>query len=200
MNLREAKPFDPTGLLPDSGMLHLFLDLYNLPYDDPFWSHEYIQLENWTNRFTYFDGDLTSLRKAALPAFLTDESDEYGLLHFPACAVRFSRELSLEYGYDAGMDALDLTQAESIAYETVYGNEHHPADGTHVPHHQLFGNPFYVQGPTRPSNDWLLLLQIDWDPEIGLNMGDAGVVHLWIRGADLAARNFNRMRLDLDMS
>lgn len=200
INLAEAKPFAPTGLLPDAGMLYLFIDLYSMTStNDTFWDEEIYRVENWTDRFTYYDGDVARLHRATLPRFLIDRSDADLPLHFPPCSVSFRRELTLASDYDHRVHALGLSDEESIAYGNFYW-EHEVVDGAHVSRHQLFGNARYIQHSFNEPGDWYLLLQLDWDKEAQLNFGDAGVVHLWIRREDLEARNFSRMHFDLQMS
>jgi len=42
------------------------------------------------------------------------------------------------------------------------------------------------------AEDWLLLLQLDTDDDIGWMWGDAGTVYFWIRRQDLLAERFDR--------
>lgn len=45
-------------------------------------------------------------------------------------------------------------------------------------------------GRSTSPEEWRLLLRIDSDDELGYVWGDCGVLYVWIREADLAARNF----------
>jgi uncharacterized protein YwqG len=46
---------------------------------------------------------------------------------------------------------------------------------------------------TSEAADWILLLQIASDDDLGTCWGDAGNLYLWIRKQDLASRNFDNV-------
>jgi uncharacterized protein YwqG len=45
----------------------------------------------------------------------------------------------------------------------------------------------------KDSKDWILLLQIDSDDDVGMMWGDAGMLYFWIRKDDLAQLNFENV-------
>jgi uncharacterized protein YwqG len=89
-----------------------------------------------------------------------------------------------------------------------------------APRHRMFGWPDLVQNPMQlecqlaangiyvgdstgyrhprvaelapGAADWLLLLQLDTDDEIGWMWGDVGTLYYWIRRQDLPAGRFDR--------
>jgi len=65
--------------------------------------------------------------------------------------------------------------------------------------HRLGGYPHFTQwDPRGDGEDTVLFLQLDSDEAAGLQWGDAGVGNLFISPADLAAREFGRMRYHWD--
>lgn len=111
------------------------------------------------------------------------------------------------YQLRAGVDADDAVR------ERLYAGQDDEA-----PWHRMFGWPDLVQGPMQldcqlASNgitltpegyrhpraadlepgaaDWLLLLQLDTDDEIGWRWGDIGTIYYWIRRQDLLAARFD---------
>lgn len=116
----------------------------------------------------------------------------------------------------AGPEPLELADAEWEAYFDL----RYDAPGGH-PHHQLLGWALPVQGPIEDeavqfsrgvwasgqfdrkrweeveheAADWRLLLQIDSDAGAQTQWGDMGCIYFAIRHADLAARNFDNVRV-----
>jgi uncharacterized protein YwqG len=90
-----------------------------------------------------------------------------------------------------------------------------------APRHRMFGWPDLVQNPMRlecqlasngvnvghvdgydesvaeqlsaGADDWILLLQLDTDDEVGWMWGDSGTIYYWIREEDLKACRFDRV-------
>lgn len=50
-------------------------------------------------------------------------------------------------------------------------------------------------GISNAPSDWILLLEVGEDEEIGFMWGDCGTVYFWIRSDDLAARNFENVHV-----
>jgi uncharacterized protein YwqG len=111
-----------------------------------------------------------------------------------------------------------LWSADMAALRRLY-QELEPDDA--APYHRLFGWPDLVQNPMQlecqlaanginvggPAGyrdprvaglaagaaEWLLLLQVDTDHDIGWMWGDVGTIYYWIRSADLRAGRFDRV-------
>jgi hypothetical protein len=50
---------------------------------------------------------------------------------------------------------------------------------------------------TEPVGQWQLLLQVDSEPQAGMQWGGDGRLFFWIRAADLAAGNFDDVQVQL---
>lgn len=111
-----------------------------------------------------------------------------------------------------------LWNADAEALGNLY-RELNPDDV--APYHRLFGWPDLVQNPMQlecqlaanginvggpegyrdpraaglaaGAADWMLLLQVDTDHDIGWTWGDVGMIYYWIRAADLRAGRFDRV-------
>ncbi|WP_149587835.1 DUF1963 domain-containing protein [Tabrizicola flagellatus] len=60
-----------------------------------------------------------------------------------------------------------------------------------APLHRMFGRGAVIRdGEGRPKGG-ILLLQLGWDPFVGLHLGDAGALQFWITPEALAARDFS---------
>ena len=65
--------------------------------------------------------------------------------------------------------------------------------------HQMFGVGVDIQGNAASENDGnVLLLQLVYDDMIGWRFGDMGAFQFWMSPADLAARNWNGVRLTFE--
>lgn len=85
------------------------------------------------------------------------------------------------------VERLGLTPAEHAAWWR--GEE---ADS---PRHRMFGYPEPIQNEPRRWTDETLLLQVDADPDAGMDWGDCGRLSYLIRREDLAASRFDHVRL-----
>lgn len=65
--------------------------------------------------------------------------------------------------------------------------------------HKLGGYPNFIQDDRRaPSDNLILLMQLDSDDALGLMWGDMGTANFFIRPADLKARDFSRVVYNWD--
>jgi uncharacterized protein YwqG len=64
----------------------------------------------------------------------------------------------------------------------------------------MFGDAISVQAIQIADESNVLLLRLDSDETLGFCWGDAGVLHIAVPRADLAARNFTRTHLNPDCS
>ncbi len=86
--------------------------------------------------------------------------------------------------------------------EVEYGIE---SEDTAGKKHQMLGFPFEIQHGegmkdectkitgSPAGTEWILLLQVDSDDDIGWMWSDAGMLYFWIRKDDLARRNFDHV-------
>jgi uncharacterized protein YwqG len=118
---------------------------------------------------------------------------------------------------DHGEPSLDGLDADYAVFRRLHADLDRDETG---PRHRMFGWPELVQNPMQmecqlASNgiyvgnpggyrdpraaelalgaaDWLLLLQLDTDDEVGWMWGDTGTIYYWIRQQDLLAARFDR--------
>ena len=67
-------------------------------------------------------------------------------------------------------------------------------------HHKMLGDAVSVQDVQMADENNVLLLRLDSDEIAGFCWGDAGILHIAVSRADLAARNFARTHLNADCS
>jgi hypothetical protein len=67
-------------------------------------------------------------------------------------------------------------------------------------HHKMLGDAISVQDVQMADENNILLLRLDSDEIAGFCWGDAGILHIAVSRADLAARNFGRTHLNADCS
>jgi hypothetical protein len=101
----EAAPLDPTGLLPQSGMLCFFV----LLTEENYWDFPLVLYH-----------DSMALQRAPLPTWppgATSTADTFfAELVFPTCAVTLVRDVTLADGAAARVQAVGMTEAESTRY------------------------------------------------------------------------------------
>ncbi|HLZ58468.1 MAG TPA: YwqG family protein [Ktedonosporobacter sp.] len=206
IRLKDASTYDSDKVLPADGMLWFFYDeqqeIYGASPDDR---------GGWS--VIYKAGKVGRLRPTRPPTTLPATS------HFKASSVRFSGEITLSDQPQLEIPNLDWTDEEMQQYETLLSTFPTPADhGT--TQHRLLGNPYtlqddmhlqcqlYSHGVTdindprveelsKGAIDWLLLLQIDTDEEIGMRWGSTGMLYYWIKREDLQAGTFDNTWLVL---
>jgi uncharacterized protein YwqG len=118
---------------------------------------------------------------------------------------------------DHGEPSLGELDADHAVFRRLYADLEHDDS---PPRHRMFGWPDLVQNPMQlecqlasngirvgngkgyrhprvaqlapGAEDWLLLLQLDTDDEIGWMWGDTGTIYYWIRRQDLLAARFDQ--------
>jgi uncharacterized protein YwqG len=118
---------------------------------------------------------------------------------------------------DYGESSLDGLDADCDVFEQLYADLDRDDE---APRHRMFGWPDLVQNPMQlecqlassgiyvgdPTGyrhpraaelapgaaDWILLLQLDTDDDIGWMWGDTGTIYYWIRRQDLLAARFDQ--------
>jgi uncharacterized protein YwqG len=87
------------------------------------------------------------------------------------------------------LQELDLTDAYFDLQKSLIGPKHgRPGQG-----HQLLGYPTGVRLTGKPSDDRVLLFEMDSDKAIGTCWSDSGLLHVLIHQNDLTARRFDRV-------
>ena len=202
INLSEAQPFDSDKLLPESGMLYFFYDANQETYGS---SPE----DRAGRKVIYSTANQTALKRRPFPDALPAEA------RFTACALTFSSEVTLPQRPNLLDATLDWNDAERHAYSefmTSFPSE----DDRKLPHHRLLGHSddlqddMHVQAQllshgftddqspeaaalVTGAKDWLLLLQIDSEPNTGMQWASTGLLYFWINKQDLQARNFDNV-------
>ena len=213
IDLAEIKQFDPTGVLPSSGLLTFFYDLEEQP-----WGYDPSALDGF---YVELIADESLVRfEAPWNEYSVDEH-----------VLSFTRSMTLpHYGsqaYDELERIANITEDEYDRYFDFvdeYESQSHP---TRASHH-LLGYSSNVQGDMQleaqlvtnglycgdqsgyedpkaeelraGAADWMLLLQLDSDPDADLMWGDGGRLFYWIRAEDLAARRFDKVWMTLQCS
>ncbi|HET6261117.1 MAG TPA: YwqG family protein [Chloroflexia bacterium] len=97
LSLTDVAEYGLSDVLPRSGMLYFFLEVS----DETYFGAVLEQRDSW--RVLYYDGDLSLLVRAPYPDGLPGEG------HFPACALQFSREITLPPRHAADLEGLKLS-------------------------------------------------------------------------------------------
>src|SRR5262249_47713148 len=131
---------------------------------------------------------------------------------FTACAVEFSVETTLRLRPDVFAKGTDWTDAEHTQYENLMSTQrgiqnrllgHADAiqDDMHIQAHLLANRQPLTAQPSAQaqaaSRDWLLLFQMDSDPNAGMQWGNSGRLYYWIHRGDLQSRQFDHTWLIL---
>jgi uncharacterized protein YwqG len=199
IRLEDAKPFDPTGLLPDSGLLSFFYDSKQETYGA---SPE--DRGGW--KVFYFDASASNLKRTAYPDDLSSEA------RFASCALTFSSELTLPFAPRQIHPDLDWTDDEIHKYED-FRSSFPSKDDYQQMHHRMLGYPEQIQDDMqlqsvlmangvssiddpnaqvleKRKGDWLLLLQVDSNEQAGMRWASSGMLYYWIERQALADKNF----------
>jgi uncharacterized protein YwqG len=96
-----------------------------------------------------------------------------------------------------------LAAADDDAYATLPENARRVINETYMlpigPCHQMFGVPADIQGNAEIEEDGnRLLLQLGYDDMMFWSFGDNGVYQFWIKRDDLAARNWDAVKLTFE--
>lgn len=177
VNLREASPFDRSGLLPKTGWLWFYFGTSESDFD-----FHHVQ---------YFDGSAEALQRRAVPDAIPER------IRFRSCAVRFDSRVSLplvwEYKekFELPLEGGDLLWDPLM--RDISGNK-------------LLGWADSIQGPAEEDasltgradqpntqKEMRLLFQVDSeDKKTGMTWGDAGMVYFLISEDDLKAQRFDK--------
>lgn len=200
IQLADAHPLDVTNLLPAEGLLSFFYDASQQTFGaDP--------KDRAGLKTLYFEHTESGFQRTDLPASLPATGRSR------VCSVGFSEELTLTLQPNLEIPSLQWSDDDQEKYDAalqqVVGQQTHPI-------HRLLGHPDTIQDDMRMecqlaangvadpgsapdqvarlapgANDWLLLLQVDSDPSVGMQWANAGMLYFWIRREDLANKRFD---------
>lgn len=205
INLAELTEFEPSELLPPSGILSFFYDS-----EQETWGFDPNDVGSWRTIFC------TEPRSDLVRHNLVDDIPEYA--RFPACNLSFYQENTIPPIDTILIDSLKLTKQEQYAYfdfrhayeESLGGVVHrilgHPdpiqdnmrLECQLVSHGLYTGDASAFQHPRRKelesgSLDWRLLFQLDSDDNAEMMWGDMGRLYFWIQKDALEIRDFERV-------
>jgi len=209
LDLSEIPPECERHGLPASGMLYFF---YNQEQET--WGFDPKDQGSW--QVVYASSPSTAPRAA--PDGL---GQDYVYTEKP---VAFAPVETYPDWQDVRVESLGLNDRQGDQYvelcSAVFGDN---------PAHHLFGYPSPVQGNDMDlecqlvshglycgdasgyederakgletgRNDWVLLLQLDTDDDVGMMWGDCGMLYFWIRKEDLAKGHFDKCWMILQCS
>lgn len=202
IQMANAHPFDSSHTTPARGLLSFFYDATQQTFGaDP--------NDRAGVKVFYFTQASAALKRTDLP----DDLPPAGRSR--VCSVTFSQELTLTLQPNLEIASLKWSDDDQEHYDAalqqVAGAPSHPI-------HRLLGHPDTIQDDMRMecqlaangvadpgaapdqvakltpgANDWILLLQVDSDPEVGMRWANAGMLYFWIRRDDLANRQFDHV-------
>lgn len=200
IQLADAHPLDTAGVLPAQGLLSFFYDSSQQTYgSDP--------NDRAGLRVFYFTQPPSALQRTEAPASLPAQG------RARVCSVGMRDELTLPQRPNLEIADLQWTADDQQRYDNAL--QQLTSAETH-PIHRLLGHPDTIQDDMRlqcqlaangvadpgaapervrqltpGANEWILLLQVDSDPGIGMRWADAGMLYFWIRRDDLAQKRFD---------
>lgn len=215
--LADLAPYDIQGDLPKTGMLYFFFDGMLTGYD---------QGEGKDRRAVlYYDGPFDTLARCAepvhahgyrfnvyracplrlkttwtLPPFEELDDDEFSM--FPAVTPILPSTMRRPY-HELRKPLRDFSHRLLGHPDEVQGGEMrlHVAQ-SHDPQKRFtadrYGNYVHREELVTAMRQWHLLAQFASERNTNMCWGDGGVIHFWIRKADLAARRFDQVFARLD--
>lgn len=200
LNCEELSSYDETSLIPKKGLISFFHCSENSGYS----------LYDADKFKILYHEDLSNLKRIDYPNDL-DQYVEYAPSQvFPANLLRFQSNLSLpSFNEEECIEDIIKYDDRDIYFKIAdYGTKHqifgYPADllGFMKQDCELFTNgidnrEFYNYTPERQkeieiaSSDWVLLLQINSDPDVNMYWGDRGFLYFWIRRQDILQKIFD---------
>lgn len=214
IDLGEAAQYDRTGLLPTSGVLSFFYETMSMEWGFRPGSKGYARV--------YYFPDKELLVPTAIPPETEEWSvGEQSLTFADAVSLISPFEYSRRTGKKVDWDTYNELRAEFGAAVAVYDGHHMKMLGyadeiqdAMEPECELYHRGFEEAAYQTLSEEeradlmekavenWILLFQMGTveEGDTELMYGDCGVIYFWIRKEDLAARNFDNVRLILQCS
>ena len=211
INLGEAAQYDRTGLLPKTGVLSFFYETMSMEWGFEPGHKGYARV--------YYFKETEQLVSTAIPAETKEWSvgeqaltfaDAVSLLSSFAYSRRSGKEvdwdtyneLRAEFGYDAA--AHEDNPMKMLGYADEIQGEMEPEcelyhRGFEEAAYQTLSEEERADLMEKAVENWILLFQMGTveEGDTELMYGDCGFIYFWIRKEDLAARNFDNVRLIL---
>ena len=211
INLGEAAQYDRTGLLPKTGVLSFFYETVSMEWGFELKSEGYARV--------YYFKETEGLVPTQIPEETKEWSvgeqaltfaDAVSLLSSFAYSRRSGKEvdwdtyneLRAEFGCDAALHGDD--HMKMLGYADEIQNEMEPecelySRGIDGDVQEELSEEEEAELVRNAADRWVLLFQMGTveDDETELMYGDCGLIYFWIRKEDLAARNFDHVRLIL---
>lgn len=211
INLGEAAQYDRTGLLPKTGVLSFFYETMSMEWGFEPGHKGYARV--------YYFKETEQLVSTAIPAETKEWSvgeraltfaDAVSLLSSFAYSRRSGKEvdwdtyneLRAEFGYDVA--AHEDNPMKMLGYADEIQNEMEPecelySRGIDGDVQEELSEEEEAELVRNAADRWVLLFQMGTvaDEDTELMYGDCGLIYFWIRKEDLAARNFDHVRLIL---
>ncbi len=189
-NMAELKPLDFNNLLPENGMLYLFMYFIVDGAQDEYASGGG---DEWV-KCMYYNGDMSELKPASIPKKLTDMDDDYSVGVLKESALSFKEDYTLPDGsvYSSLKDKLSEKDQEKLS---ILNHDTIPEITGGGTESQFLGFPGYVQGVEisgEPKEDDLpVFLQLSERlGDFGRCVAD-GVFYFYMNKADLLNQNFD---------
>ncbi len=222
ISLQDIKHFDKHGILPGHGILYFFYDAFYQPS-----GHENEHRYAW--KVIYEKTGPSKMIKIPCPQNLVMRNNEttgiFEKLIFHEFEIDFQSEYTMppyesEFVRSMHLDFDDLWKYEQFYFKQVnqkpcYRMLGFPdrkivnTDMVTICRTAANGMNYYPQGysgynlpePIDKNEDWILLLQIDSDLEVGMAWGgeEMGRIYFWIRKQDLLQKNFDRCWVILEV-
>jgi uncharacterized protein YwqG len=199
IRLEDARRLDENHQLPLTGLLAFFYDAQQQTYGDDPKDHGGWQV--------YHFADAAQLQRNSAPVDLPGDA------RFKPCALAFSTELTMPLEPQLERADLTLTAEEQKAYEAFLSSYPTP-QGSRGIRNRMLGYADTIQDDMRlqaqlvshgltdsddpkakallpGAMDWMLLLQVDSDPNAGMRWASEGRLYFWIERAALAAAKFD---------
>jgi uncharacterized protein YwqG len=199
IHLKDVGPFDMGRQLPASGLLSFFYDARQQTYGaDP------KDRSGWQ---VYYFADVSQAQGTEAPINLPDNA------RFKTCSLIFATEQTMPLEPHLERTDLALSADEQKAYE-AFLSSFPTAQGSRGVRNRMLGYADTIQDDMRAqaqlvsqgvtesndakarvllssANEWVLLLQVDSDPNAGMRWASDGRLYFWIERAALTAATFD---------
>lgn len=215
INLAEVSAFNTEKELPEKGVLYFFSDFNDSDYS---WGSN--KTDRQFHKVILFEGDLTQLKRTQMPKREEDDPDYHDRISTAEIKFLSTVELPMPFSYHYDQAISNNHEIDEETFEvyedSILGmaGEFEVKNGKNIYNadHKLLGHSNNVQNSMEDEcqaifsgmklkevengiEDWVLLLQIDSDDEIGTEWGDMGKIYYWIRKQDLEKKDFSNVQV-----